>query len=289
MLCQTLIFAFSSLLSPTLSAVVDTRPAEAGIIPTRSGQIGVNPVYLGPTEQYVPTVAPDNSVLYVESGQTKWKGTNSYYFWYRPVIKTVDSQAKTFATPVQVSASRVTSPTSSPGAGDVTITIVPHLKSKLEVFAEETVNTCKAVLATRQNDPEAIAAATNAFTACIYEQSVKASSQGSSIGEALSSIEVDSVALPEPPPGPALEIEAWAAALQIAKTQLRRKEAWLLTIMLTTYLSTGAILHSYKVPANPQNVVMPTATESVVECKAGAPTGVDAVRFSLVDLLVLVD
>lgn len=123
--------------------------------------------------------------------------------------------------------------------------------------------------------------AADGFTDCLCQKSVQATQQGGELDSALQGVDLESgeLALAEPPAGPGLEIDAWAAILQIAKNQVRREAAWFIAILLTTYFSTATIYHSYRVPSQPKEVindpVAPTVTQS---CKAGAPTGANAVR-----------
>ncbi|KAF2262993.1 hypothetical protein CC78DRAFT_582037 [Lojkania enalia] len=255
------------------SAVVEIK----AIVPTTWGQIGINPVTIyGPVSQYVGEIGPNTNILVVENGQTKWIGHHPDFITEVPITTTISNGVYTVTSGVEISASKATTEAHGMVPGDVSITISPSLKEMLEDFAAEAVAECKlAVKVKRDRD---VAIATEAFTQCINTKALEATRTGGPLESMIESADLESGALiPDVPPGPTAEFDALAAALQIARNQLRLRSAWVVSIILSTYVWTSTIYNLYRIPIDPTDVeptITPTATPT--GCPSDAPMGTNA-------------
>ncbi|KAF2650738.1 hypothetical protein K491DRAFT_720522 [Lophiostoma macrostomum CBS 122681] len=262
------------------SVAVNTTLAagQKAIIPTKSGQIGINPITdIGDVSQY--QVEPRPTLIKVDGTITEWIGPSE---WTEAAItRTVGSEVETATVPVLVSVSKATASSNGQSPGDVTVTFVDDGKKQIESFADEVLDACKAIAAKfkRVKRDRDMTLAAEGVEECIFQKATEATAPEGELESLFENANLE-IELPDVPAGPSAEIDKWAGILQIAKNQVRRKGAWLVVIILTTgFTEDGVYRWSYNVPANPAGVEetpTPTPTSTAATCNSAVPTGTNA-------------
>ncbi|KAF2491699.1 hypothetical protein BU16DRAFT_565398 [Lophium mytilinum] len=264
--CWVVLFSYLS--EKVLAAVLSTSLARDGIIPTASGQIGVNPVLsdLGPETQYVGAIGPHTEVLLAASGVTKWIGKDPF-FTQIDVTMTISNQAVATKTGVQLSAVTATASADGQEPGDVALAIGPVLKNKISDFAADAVAACKVVKRMKRDY------GSDAFAECLAREAFESSGPGGPLEAEL--VELDTL-LPAVPESVSIEFDIIAALYTIAKTQARRKAFWFLKIGATLWAGSEVVPWVWNFLKSPKGLITPSPTSAILTgCAAGAPTGIN--------------
>lgn len=114
---------------------------EKAIIPTSSGQIGVNPVTDIPPESY-QSIGPNTQWYQTDGGTTKWIGVNTEYLTDLPYTTTVDNQPSVTTAPAAIVVVTATASGNDIAPGDVSIAFSPKLLDVLNKLASEAEAAC---------------------------------------------------------------------------------------------------------------------------------------------------
>lgn len=122
--------------SPEATKTINNR----GIVPTTTGQIGVNPVEdeLGADNQRGVIQHADTQYIQTEGKTTKWIGVNTEYLSLQTVNPTSTST-------VQIAVATVTEAADNQVVGDLSVIIPAGLAKALSDAANEAVNACNAL------------------------------------------------------------------------------------------------------------------------------------------------
>lgn len=104
--------------------------------PTKSGQIGVNPVSIYPEESY-HILHAHTQYWDQEPTTTKWIGVNTEMLTDLPYVTTIDNKPIVTTAPANIAASIIASPTDGAAVGDIAITFSEKLSNVLNEIAAE--------------------------------------------------------------------------------------------------------------------------------------------------------
>ncbi|KAF1846475.1 uncharacterized protein K460DRAFT_356147 [Cucurbitaria berberidis CBS 394.84] len=120
---------------------IGDSPKAKGVVPTVSGQIGVNPVTdLGPERYH--NIGPNTQWYQPDGSTTKWIGPNTEYLTDLPYTTTVNNQPTVTKAPAAVVAVTATASGQGVSAGDVSIAISPKLLNVLNRLFDEAQASC---------------------------------------------------------------------------------------------------------------------------------------------------
>ncbi|KAF2111175.1 hypothetical protein BDV96DRAFT_634945 [Lophiotrema nucula] len=118
------------------------RPLGRGVEPTRSGQIGVNPVTAEPASDYLSLVGPNTQYYQSDGSRTKWIGVNTEYLTEIYATMTVNNVPTTVTTGLPIALVTATDAASGLGVGDVSVALSPAILDVLNSIAAEVAETC---------------------------------------------------------------------------------------------------------------------------------------------------
>ncbi|KAF1986840.1 hypothetical protein K402DRAFT_67697 [Aulographum hederae CBS 113979] len=274
-----------------------TNPAkEAAIVPTQSGQIGINPVsdYVGPLSQYVGGIGTNTELFSTEAQTTQviflsfsmlqevlicLKWLVGHTDWLSEDVKTttVSDQTEIVTTKIQITAATASSDSGIENIGDIAVTLTPALKTALEDIAKGAVAACNT--GKRQDDS----------LSCLLSHAVQAAQPGP--GGAYDLIQGLGNANIDIPAAIEAAYDVVARTMRVVKTQARLRAFWIASVAIDAVATLGAVPFIIRLPKYPQFPTQPlsnlqttefttpttTQTESSTSwgCASGAPTGTD--------------
>ncbi|OCK74167.1 hypothetical protein K432DRAFT_447449 [Lepidopterella palustris CBS 459.81] len=147
-------FLHLTLFAGVQAATIALSIHQNAIVPTSSGQIGVNPVTvgIGPAEEYLGPIGTDTNYLTPEGSTTKWIGVNTEYLTLLTVTTTADSMVSTITSTVQLSVETATTSADGISPGDVSVLLPEAFVDALEGSVKTAMQTCNAGVKIRKRD-----------------------------------------------------------------------------------------------------------------------------------------
>ncbi|KAF2231580.1 hypothetical protein EV356DRAFT_506794 [Viridothelium virens] len=248
------------------NGILSSLPIKA-IVPTRSGQIGVNPLtaYIGPISQFIQDPVGQETILVAPNpSATSWIGSNTMNL----TDFTSTSGTLTTTESVPASVTTVASATGALSEGDVSLVLAPFLRDQLEVAAKAAVSACEAVNKAKRSD---LSSEDGGFESCLISEALATAQPGGIMDAAAGYIESLNLDVSSSFKSPL------DAAIAVAKSQARRKTFYVAFTFFSIYATKKAVMWQLRFPKAPKiptkGWAAPSSTSSPTTCPPGAPTG----------------